>query len=226
MLPGLGGTYLGMTKEPALHVESPVSKGTQDSEGNRAGEEDTDGEGEESEDMEYGLPISLSMKARRAPILLDFKYPVSMNTVPAGLFKALANGGSGNGHGNNTSAAKENEGSTCRLVAHMRSSSAYLAHPSTTYASPPSHRMHHGTALLQEPPQLAHDCRASLSAIMALCVWRLLSAREGVPRFPYPSHSLCNRTCNVFPPLFPLPLVLALRMMCALEVHGIHASHI
>ena len=30
---GLGGTDLSMTKEPALHVESPVSKGTQDSEG-------------------------------------------------------------------------------------------------------------------------------------------------------------------------------------------------
>ncbi|THH17190.1 hypothetical protein EW146_g3571 [Bondarzewia mesenterica] len=38
------------------------------------------------------LPIPPSMKARRAPIPLDFKHPVSTNTVPAGLFKALGNG--------------------------------------------------------------------------------------------------------------------------------------
>ena len=40
---------------------------------------------------EKELPIPPSMKARRAPIPLDFKHPVSTNTVPAGLFKALAN---------------------------------------------------------------------------------------------------------------------------------------
>ena len=46
MLPDLGGIDLGVTKEPALHVESPVSEGTQDSEDDGAREENTDGEGE------------------------------------------------------------------------------------------------------------------------------------------------------------------------------------
>ncbi|KAI0043626.1 hypothetical protein FA95DRAFT_1563095 [Auriscalpium vulgare] len=40
----------------------------------------------------HELPIPPAMKTRRAPIPLDFKHPVSTNTVPAGLFKALANG--------------------------------------------------------------------------------------------------------------------------------------
>ena len=43
MSPGLCGIDLGMTKEPLLHVESPVSEGTQDSKDDEAGEEDTDG---------------------------------------------------------------------------------------------------------------------------------------------------------------------------------------
>ncbi|KAJ8088676.1 hypothetical protein PM082_013919 [Marasmius tenuissimus] len=34
-----------------------------------------------------------SAKTKRAPIPLDFKHPVSQNTVPAGLFKALVNNG-------------------------------------------------------------------------------------------------------------------------------------
>lgn len=38
------------------------------------------------------LPIPPSYKGKRAPIPLDFKHPVSTNTVPAGLFKALVNG--------------------------------------------------------------------------------------------------------------------------------------
>lgn len=37
------------------------------------------------------LPFPPAGKARRAPIPLDFKHPVSHNTVPAGLFKALVN---------------------------------------------------------------------------------------------------------------------------------------
>ncbi|VDB86823.1 unnamed protein product [Peniophora sp. CBMAI 1063] len=38
----------------------------------------------------HELPVPPSMsRARRAPIPLDFKHPVSTNTVPAGLFKAL-----------------------------------------------------------------------------------------------------------------------------------------
>jgi hypothetical protein len=66
--------------------------------------------------MEHKLPIPLSMKAHCAPIPLDFKHPVSTNTVPAGLFKKLANGGSGNGNGNKASAAKESEERTRRIV--------------------------------------------------------------------------------------------------------------
>ncbi|KAF5377169.1 hypothetical protein D9615_006437 [Tricholomella constricta] len=39
----------------------------------------------------FNLPSST--KPKRAPIPLDFKHPVSSNTVPAGLFKALVNNG-------------------------------------------------------------------------------------------------------------------------------------
>ncbi|KAH9015077.1 hypothetical protein EDB85DRAFT_2156960 [Lactarius pseudohatsudake] len=50
------------------------------------------------------------MKARRAPTPLEFKHPISTNAVPAGLFKALANGnGSSNGLSNNASIAGEAE---------------------------------------------------------------------------------------------------------------------
>ena len=179
-LPGLGDIDLGATKEPALHVESPVSEGTQDSEDDGAGE-DTDGEGEESEDMEHELPIPLSMKARRAPIPLDFKHPVSTNTVPAGLFKALANGGSGNGNGNNAIAAKESEERTRRIVRSRLSSREIFEHvsrPSLDDLCVPaiSQNTSRGRLvtdpgrwdappLLQEPPQPARDRRASLPAM-------------------------------------------------------------
>ncbi|KAI0318178.1 hypothetical protein OF83DRAFT_57011 [Amylostereum chailletii] len=46
---------------------------------------------EEGPALGHQLPIPPTMKARRAPIPLDFKHPVSTNTVPAGLFKALGN---------------------------------------------------------------------------------------------------------------------------------------
>jgi len=140
-LPGLGGIDLGATKEPALHVESPVSEGTQDSEDDGAGEEDTDGAAEESGDMGHELPIPLSMKARRAPIPLDFKHPVSTNTVPAGLFKfkALENGGSSNGNGNNVRTAKESEEHTCRIVRSCLSSPEIFGHPSR-WDAPPCYR--------------------------------------------------------------------------------------
>ena len=39
------------------------------------------------------LPIPPTLKPKRAPIPLDFKHPVSTNTVPAGLFKNLNNNG-------------------------------------------------------------------------------------------------------------------------------------
>ncbi|TFK47942.1 hypothetical protein OE88DRAFT_1664911 [Heliocybe sulcata] len=44
------------------------------------------------EQMVRELPIPPQYKPKRAPIPLDFKHPVSTNTVPAGLFKALVNG--------------------------------------------------------------------------------------------------------------------------------------
>jgi hypothetical protein len=115
MFMGLGGIDLGMTKEPALHIESPVSKGTQDSKDTGAGE-DTDGEAEKSGDLEHELPIPLSMKARCAPIPLDFNHPILTDTVSVGLFKALANGGSDSSNGNNACAAKESEECMRRIV--------------------------------------------------------------------------------------------------------------
>ncbi|KAG6808900.1 hypothetical protein H0H92_002425 [Tricholoma furcatifolium] len=39
----------------------------------------------------FTLPAPTTTKPKRAPIPLDFKHPVSNNTVPAGLFKALNN---------------------------------------------------------------------------------------------------------------------------------------
>jgi hypothetical protein len=39
------------------------------------------------------LPRPPSFKPKRAPMPLDFTHPVSNNTVPAGLFKALVSGG-------------------------------------------------------------------------------------------------------------------------------------
>src|SRR6266851_7542658 len=73
------------------------------------------------------------MKAHRAPIPLGFKHPVLTNTVPAGLFKALANGGSSNGNGNNASTAKESEEHTRRIVHSWLSSRKtfeHISHPS------------------------------------------------------------------------------------------------
>ncbi|KAG5638183.1 hypothetical protein H0H81_001385 [Sphagnurus paluster] len=53
--------------------------------------EDSTAKAENGEAMvdEFNLPSST--KPKRAPIPLDFKHPVSSNTVPAGLFKALVN---------------------------------------------------------------------------------------------------------------------------------------
>ncbi|KAG5646905.1 hypothetical protein DXG03_001981 [Asterophora parasitica] len=45
----------------------------------------------EAEIDDFNLPSTT--KPKRAPIPLDFKHPVSSNTVPAGLFKALVNNG-------------------------------------------------------------------------------------------------------------------------------------
>ena len=83
--------------------------------------------------MEHELPILLLMNARFVPIPLDFKHPVSTNTVLAGLFKELANGGSGNSNGNKASAAKENKECTRRIMRSRLSSCEifeYVARPS------------------------------------------------------------------------------------------------
>ncbi|KAH9017168.1 hypothetical protein EDB84DRAFT_1442876 [Lactarius hengduanensis] len=84
--PGLGGIDIGAIKKAALQATNPVSDGHCD------GDVDHDGDGDiEGNDVddEHELPIPLLMKARRAPIPLDFKHPISTNTVPVGLFKAL-----------------------------------------------------------------------------------------------------------------------------------------
>ena len=54
---------------------SPVSEGTQDSKGARVADH-----------------LQLSMKVRRVPNPLDFKQSLLLNTIPACLFKTLANG--------------------------------------------------------------------------------------------------------------------------------------
>ena len=180
-LPGLAGINLGATKESAHSVESPASEGPLNSEGDRDADEDTDGEVEESGDMDHELPVPLSMKARRAPIPLDFKHPVSTNTVPAGLFKALASGSGNNGNGSNASAAKESEERSRRIVRSRLSSREIFEHasrPSLDDLCVPSISQNVSRGRLvtdpgrwdapimsQEPPQQVHDRRASLPAM-------------------------------------------------------------
>lgn len=177
-LPGLGGIDIGATQESALQEESPVREGPVNGEG----DEDAyaDGEGEEGGDLEHELPIPLSMKARRAPIPLDFKHPVSTNTVPAGLFKALANGSS---NGSNPSPAKESEDRQRGIVRSRLSSREIFEHvsrPSLDDLCVPaiSQNASRGRlvtepgrwdlALLQEPPQQTRDRRASLPAMASV----------------------------------------------------------
>ncbi|KAH8981991.1 hypothetical protein EDB86DRAFT_3106937 [Lactarius hatsudake] len=167
-LPGLGGIDIGAIKEAALRAESPVS-----------GDGDGDIEGNDVDD-EHELPMPLSMKARRAPIPLDFKHPVSTNTVPAGLFKALANGnGSSNGHSNNASIAGEAEEQRTRRTVRSRLSSReifeHASRPSLDDLHVPaiSHKASRGRLVTdpgrwdvpapqQEPPPPVRDRRASL----------------------------------------------------------------
>ncbi|KAI0297544.1 hypothetical protein B0F90DRAFT_1912759 [Multifurca ochricompacta] len=159
---------------------SPISDGTLEGEGDGDGDRDgdEDGEGEGSVDVEHELPIPLSMKARRAPIPLDFKHPVSTNTVPAGLFKALANGNGNNSNGNNANVGPEGEERTRRMVRSRLNSREIFEHvsrPSLDDLHVPaiSHKGSRGRlvtdpgrwdapALPQEPPQPARDRRASL----------------------------------------------------------------
>ncbi|KAF5382263.1 hypothetical protein D9757_008934 [Collybiopsis confluens] len=63
-------------------------------------QEVTDGDEDKENNANLGIDDMFTMpsstKARRAPIPLDFKHTISNNTVPAGLFKALANHSSSN----------------------------------------------------------------------------------------------------------------------------------
>jgi hypothetical protein len=179
-LPDLGGINIGATMESAPLVETPVSE---DGEADGEGDGDADEEGEESmEEEERELPVPLSMRARRAPIPLDFKHPISTNTVPAGLFKALASGGGNNsGNNNNTSAPAETQESTRRTVRSRLGSREIFEHVSRPslddlYVPAISQNVSRGRlvtdpgrwdppALLQEPPQSARDRRASLPAM-------------------------------------------------------------
>jgi hypothetical protein len=174
-LPGLGGIDIGAIKEAAMSPDT-------DEEGD-VDEEDGDGDIEGNDvDDEHELPMPMSMKARRAPIPLDFKHPVSTNTVPAGLFKALANGnGSSNGNSNNPSVSGdvEEQQRTRRAVRSRLSSREIFEHasrPSLDDLHVPSisHQASRGRlvtdpghwdvpAPLQEPPQpVVRDRRASL----------------------------------------------------------------
>jgi hypothetical protein len=110
-LSGLGGIEIIATKKSVHNMESPASEGPLTGEGDRDADEDTDEEMEESGDIERELPPPLSMTARRAQIPLDLNHPVSTNTVPVGLLKALVSGDR-----NSASAAKESEGCSRRIV--------------------------------------------------------------------------------------------------------------
>lgn len=73
----------------------PHIGGRTDEEIKDVGDSDEDKENNANLGVEdvFALPAS---RTKRAPIPLDFKHPVSTNTVPAGLFKALANHSSSN----------------------------------------------------------------------------------------------------------------------------------
>ncbi|KAK7059231.1 hypothetical protein VNI00_001858 [Paramarasmius palmivorus] len=74
--------------KPVLpHIQNPGSP----EEATLQGESSGKGEKGDSGPEEFTFPSAT--KAKRAPIPLDFKHPVSSNTVPAGLFKALVNNG-------------------------------------------------------------------------------------------------------------------------------------
>ncbi|KAH9011771.1 hypothetical protein EDB85DRAFT_1061698 [Lactarius pseudohatsudake] len=136
-LPGLGGIGIGAIKKVSLQAKSPVSDGNCDGNG------DGDIEGNDVDD-EHELPIPLSMKACRAPIPLDFKHPVSTNTVPVGLFKTLANdNGNSNGQSNNASIAGEGEEPrTRRAVRSNFSSREIFEYPSRPVARRPARARH------------------------------------------------------------------------------------
>lgn len=69
----------------------PVAESTTDPAENL--DDDSTAKGNNGEAEVDTLELPSTSKPKRAPIPLDFKHPVSNNTVPAGLFKALVNNG-------------------------------------------------------------------------------------------------------------------------------------
>ena len=186
VLPSLAGIDFGVAHESAAHAESPVSDEARDADCDEDGVEGGDEDEEGSLDAEHELPVPLSMKARRAPIPLDFKHPVSTNTVPAGLFKALANGSGGNTSNgiSANSGGTEGDERTRHMVRSRLSSREIFEHatrPSLDDLHVPaiSHKASRGRLITdpgrwdgrpatpQEPSQsqLARDRRASLPAM-------------------------------------------------------------
>ncbi|KAF8887705.1 hypothetical protein BD779DRAFT_1525783 [Infundibulicybe gibba] len=81
-----GLPYVRPDSEPQENTTRPESPEVTFGEDNTAKPED----GEVHADM---ATLPTTSKPKRTPIPLDFKHPVSSNTVPAGLFKALVNNG-------------------------------------------------------------------------------------------------------------------------------------
>uniref|UniRef100_A0A0W0F9R9 Uncharacterized protein n=1 Tax=Moniliophthora roreri TaxID=221103 RepID=A0A0W0F9R9_MONRR len=81
-------TFAGFSAAAALpQIRNPGSPEEATLQGESSGKTENGETGVE----EFTLPSAT--KPKRAPIPLDFKHPVSSNTVPAGLFKALVNNG-------------------------------------------------------------------------------------------------------------------------------------
>jgi hypothetical protein len=120
------------TKKSAHDIESYASEGLLASKGDRDTDEDKD-KVKESEDIVHKWLIPWPMKSHRMPISPNFKYFILTNTILAGLFKALASGGSNNGNSNSTSAAKEGKGCLHCIVRSqpsLRKNVKHKSHPS------------------------------------------------------------------------------------------------
>ncbi|CCL98342.1 uncharacterized protein FIBRA_00336 [Fibroporia radiculosa] len=81
-------TFSGFSQMPSISQQSTTLHN-----GDEENQPPAEGSAAERTDVESAneLPFPPTMKSKRAPIPLDFKHPVSTNTVPAGLFKALVN---------------------------------------------------------------------------------------------------------------------------------------
>lgn len=76
---------------PSVPMESDVAQACEEGDSSLTAKADADMQGEEDQqDLVVPLVLSSTSKTKKAPIPLDFKHP--SNTVPAGLFKALASG--------------------------------------------------------------------------------------------------------------------------------------